>query len=466
MPRPEVLRRFSGARGSSTAAGSNPSPSSRIEITSVSATTSISRWTCLEGSWRFPCLMALATASRTAIRIQWRVSSSISRPSMSRPHRCCTISMFSKRLDSDIRIGPALGDGRGAFIHELRKPGGSYRKGAAERNRGGAVLPSAMLRGRRLRAAGIVLAAAGLVGFTDLLPNKLAEVSRQVEEVRGRRFQRAVPASEIDAAEARRVLRAKILEGLPAPPDEAFRSLAAIGLIEDSPKLLDSLLDFYSSQVVAFYDPDPRRFFVVKGAEGLAGADSEDLARGLIFSHELTHALQDENLRLADRVKALREDGDRSLALQCLLEGEATLVMIRVALQEIPGAGESAEDEMAPLLTAGALERGAVSADVPDFFVDQLFFPYSDGTAFVRAAVKESGWAEIDRLWKNPPESTSEILHGMPYPPPASKLLPSSVASLAPGQRLSYTDTLGEWTIRFLLGRALPEEEAAAAATG
>jgi len=140
--------------------------------------------------------------------------------------------------------------------------------------------------------------------------------------------------------------------------------------------------------------------------------------------------------------------------------------MIRVALQEIPGAGESVEEEMAPLLSAGALERGSVSSDVPDYFVDQLFFPYSDGTAFVRAAVKRGGWAEIDHLWKNPPESTSEILHGAPYPPPAQGLLPGNVATLAPGQRLSYTDTLGEWTLRFLLGRALPAEEAARAATG
>jgi hypothetical protein len=323
-----------------------------------------------------------------------------------------------------------------------------------------------MRRKRLLRAAGFALAAVVLAGFADLLPDRMAEVSRSVEEVRGRRFSRPVPASEIDAAEARRVLRAKILEGLPAPPEETFRSLAAVGLIDDSPGLLDALVDFYASQVVAFYDPDPRRFFVVRGSESVAGADSEDLARGLIFSHELTHALQDENLRLADRVKALRDDGDRSLALQCLLEGEATLVMIRVALQEIPGASESVEDEMAPLLTTGALERGAVTSNVPDFFVDQLFFPYSEGTAFVRAAVKKGGWAEIDRLWKNPPESTSEILHGAPYPPPAQGLLPGNAATLAPGHRLSYMDTLGEWTLRFLLGRALPAEEAEAAATG
>ena len=319
---------------------------------------------------------------------------------------------------------------------------------------------------RLLRAVGVLAAAGILSGFSDLLPDKVAEVSRSVEEIRGKRFSRSVPASEIDAAEARRVLRTKILEALPAPVEEVFRSFAAIGLIEDSPKLLDTLLDFYGSQVVAFYDPDTRRFFVVKGTEALVGADSEDLGRGLIFSHELTHALQDEHLQLAEKDKAFRDDSDRSLALHSLLEGEATLVMIRVALQELPGESEELEEQMAPLLTIGALERGSAPSDVPAYFVEQLFFLYAEGTAFVRGVVKKGGWAEVDRLWRDPPASSSEILHGTPYPPPAKNLLPANVATFAPGKRLSYTDTLGEWTIRFLLARALPEEEAAAAAAG
>jgi hypothetical protein len=324
------------------------------------------------------------------------------------------------------------------------------------------------MRPKRLAAAvGLALGAALLPASTDLVPARISEVSRQVEEVRGRKFERAVPASEIDMAEARKLLRAKIAEGFPAPAEEALRSLIVLGLIDEAPRLLDHLIEFYASQVVAFYDPEPRRFFVVKDSPGLAaeGLDMTGVAEGLVYSHELMHALQDESLRLDSRTKALREDSDRGLALQCLLEGEATFVMVRVALKAIPGADASAEEEIGPLLTAGSLERGNVPRDVPPYFADQLFFPYAEGTAYVRAAFKKGGWAEIDRLWKNPPESSAEILHGAPYPPPVQGLLPSNVASLLPG-RLIYRDTLGEWTLRFLLGRSLPEEEAAKAAAG
>lgn len=329
------------------------------------------------------------------------------------------------------------------------------------------MLPSVMRPKRLAAAVGLALGAALLPAATDLLPERISAVSRQVEEVRGRKFERAVPATEIDMAEARKLLRAKIGEGFPAPVDEALRSLVVLGLIDETPRLLDHLIDFYASQVVAFYDPEPRRFFVVKDSPGMKveGLEMAAMAESLVYSHELMHALQDETLRLDSRTKALKDDSDRGLALQCLLEGEATFVMIKVMMKSLPSAGEDVEEELAPLLTAGSLERGNVPKEVPAYFADQLFLPYADGTEYVRTAFKRGGWAEIDRLWRNPPESSAEILHGAPYPPPVQGLLPSIVASLLPG-RLIYTDTLGEWTLRFLLGRSLPEDEAAKAATG
>ena len=102
--------------------------------------------------------------------------------------------------------------------------------------------------------------------------------------------------------------------------------------------------------------------------------------------------------------------------------------------------------------------------------MDQLFFPYTEGTSYVRRAWKRHGWPEVDRLWKNPPATTSEILHDEIHFTPAVNLLPSDGASLAPaGTRFLYADTLGEWSIRFLLRRAVEEsvaDEAAASWRG
>ncbi|MEP6800322.1 MAG: hypothetical protein ABJC07_00185 [Acidobacteriota bacterium] len=309
-------------------------------------------------------------------------------------------------------------------------------------------------------------------GATALLPARVDQVAREVEHVRGRRFERQVPASEINPAELKRVLRAKLLEGFPASPEETMRTLVAIGFFEETPNLVDRLLDFYAGQVIAFYDPEPRKFFLVRGAQAAVPSSDEfssDAGERMIFAHELTHALQDESMKLDSRVKQLKDNGDRALALESLLEGEATLVMVRVALAELPGGQSSeVEESLAPLLSAGALESANMPKDLPDYFAQQLFFPYVEGTAYVRRIVKANGWNGVDRLWKNPPATTSEILHEGPAFSPAEDLLTAADAGrlAPPGFRTLYTDTIGEWGVRFLLRRSLAAAQADPLAAG
>ena len=331
------------------------------------------------------------------------------------------------------------------------------------------MLPCPTVSRARCRRVALLLLPLLSVAATTLLPARIREISRLVENVRGRRFETAVAASEIDPASLKTFLRGKLADSFAASPAETLKSLAVLGLIDETPDLVERLLDFYASQVVAFYDPEPRRFYVVKGgaSDGLEGVGSGEVAERLLFSHELTHALQDQTLRLDRRFKSLRDDGDRALALQCLLEGEATLVMVRVALQDLPGADEAVEEALTPLLSAGALEKANAPKNLPEYFVEQLFFPYVEGTAYVRRAVARGGWKEVDRLWSDPPASTSEILHGERRPAPATDLLPAETSRLGPPRsRFLYSDTIGEWAIRFLLRRSIPEAEASEAASG
>jgi hypothetical protein len=325
----------------------------------------------------------------------------------------------------------------------------------------------------RILVALLVASGALAVGASTLLPARVEVVARSVEQVRGRRFERNVPASEIDAAELKRVLRSKLLEGFPAPPEDTINTLVAIGFIDPTPNLVDRLVDFYASQVVAFYDPEPRRFFLVKGGAAAVpqGEETElgtDAAERMIFAHELTHALQDENMRLDKRMKDLKDNGDRALALESMLEGEATLVMVRVVLADMPGAQSAeVEESLAPLLSAGALERSNIPKDLPDYFVDQLFFPYVEGTAFVRRIVKAEGWPGMDRRWKTPPASSSEILHDGPAFTPAENLLDSTESRRGPdGFHPLYSDTIGEWGVRFLLRRGSDAGQADSIAAG
>ncbi len=141
--------------------------------------------------------------------------------------------------------------------------------------------------------------------------------------------------------------------------------------------------------------------------------------------------------------------------------------MIQAALADLPGADESVEEQIAPLLSAGSLEKANVPKDVPAYFVEQLFFPYAEGTDYVRRAVKKGGWAAVDRLWKSPPTlerrdpasgGSSLRARGEPSAPARD--------DRSGGARSLYADTLGEWSLRFLLRRGLPPAEADAAAAG
>jgi hypothetical protein len=63
--------------------------------------------------------------------------------------------------------------------------------------------------------------------------------------------------------------------------------------------------------------------------------------------------------------------------------------------------------------------------------------------------------------------SSSEILHEGPGFVPVENLLPGNSERLSPsGFHFLYADTLGEWTLRFLLRRSLAEDQADAAASG
>ncbi|MGH9441951.1 MAG: hypothetical protein ACRD16_06720 [Thermoanaerobaculia bacterium] len=319
-------------------------------------------------------------------------------------------------------------------------------------------------RNRRFGVVGLLVLLAAAAARAAATPG-LEQAQKTVERVRGRSFRRSVPAEEIDPARLRADLAKKFDEGLATGSENYFRSLSALGAISpgDLADLKNRLLDFYGSQVLAFYDPAAGKFFISRsGRERLSEfGESEE---GLLLTHELTHALQDQYLALDRRMRELRDDGDAALALQSLLEGEATEVMIEGAVGEIPGAEDGVEAALAPLLTAGLADLDPEAKNVPEFFTQQLFFPYSEGTAYVRAWKKRGGWKAIDGLWKDPPVSTAEILHPGSKIVGAPHLLPARLPA-PPGAAPVYTDTLGEWTLRFLLRRgAAPDPDKLAAA--
>jgi hypothetical protein len=317
--------------------------------------------------------------------------------------------------------------------------------------------------------------------LSDRLPEAVAQAQRSVEAVRGIAFRAPVQSALLSESELGAVLGRKLVEDLPVSFDAYAASLVSIGLIEASPDLMKRLTNLYTRQVVGFYDPEEKKFYVVtqrtrpaETTEQGADAEAGPLLEESLLAHELTHALQDQRLDLDRRMKGLKESTDALLALEAMLEGEATVVMAEVLMTRIPAEsrdllGRDVLSDMIATLAQAGTNAVDGAEGVPEFFVKELLFPYTAGTTWIRARRAGGGWGPIDESYRRPPASTSEILHPDRKPATRTRLAPAdrpSSRSVPRGGQTLYSDTLGEWTLGLLLERAGAGDDAAPLAAG
>jgi hypothetical protein len=229
-----------------------------------------------------------------------------------------------------------------------------------------------------------------------------------------------------------------------------------LGLLPAGSSLEQLELELDSGQVVGFYDPASKGLYVLSSS-GSVGATEE-----VTFSHEYTHALQDQNFGLDKLDISAPGQSDRDLARTALPEGDATLLMSMwsarylslVELMQI--AGQSLSGPQAAQLAAA-----------PAILRETLMFPYQAGLSFVEGVYAGGGWAAVNQLYRKPPTSTSQILHPELYTAgvqPVSVNVPAAPASL-PGWALTTQDTLGELQLRVWLGSGTSGAAPDAAAT-
>lgn len=303
-----------------------------------------------------------------------------------------------------------------------------------------------------------------------LLAVRVARAQTLVEKVRGVAFRAPVASALLPEKQLETVLAKKLVQDLPIPFEDYAAGLAALGLIEPSPGLLDRLIRLYTRQVVGFYDPGEKRFYIVPERSRDVAGPAGELMEQLLLAHELTHALQDQRLDLDRRMKALRDSTDALLALQAFLEGEATVLMTEALLESVPEEAREAlgADPLGQVLDGLDDPDGVDGAEgVPAYFVRELVFPYAAGTAWVRQKKAAGGWPAVDAAYRRLPTTTREILRpGVVLPArlrlaPADRPTPRAVPG---GGTASWADTLGEWVLGTLLEQAGAGDESRDAA--
>jgi len=258
--------------------------------------------------------------------------------------------------------------------------------------------------------------------------------------------------------------------------EEGFHADLPTAAIDGAGELLIAFgaapLDFnYEAAVLALlrrdlaglYDPRLGAMFLREELDGEA--------RRAALLHELVHALQDQHYGLRDITQYREDGGDRTSALSCLAEGDATSAMFDSLLAPHGRTALDLPDELIAAQFARAAEPSAGSDAAPALLRRSVLAPYVDGLAFVQALRRRGGFAEVDRVWKNPPTTTEQVLHLDKYDshePARDVPLPRPPVHQT-GQadfEIVFHDVCGEQSVRLLLEEWMTTAAAARAAQG
>ena len=299
----------------------------------------------------------------------------------------------------------------------------------------------------RLLALGLGLALLAAPGTVRADPQD--EILQQTATLRGLRPKAAVPVAFVEQSR----LRTDLLSSYDDPNalreiESSRKLLVLLGLMSPDADLHGVLIDLYAENVAGYYNRIDKKMYVVGGA-------LVDPASKVTLAHEFTHALQDQYFDLERVHQGAENNGDVSLAIDALIEGDATLTMTVWARTYLTPS-ELIELQLSSI-GSGSFDRA------PLVVRDEVTFPYNEGTLFVYQLWQRGGFDAVNAAFRDPPRSSEQIIHPEKYlahEPPIGVTLPDLAAALGPGWSLLRTDVLGELDYRILLQQFLGEEAA------
>ena len=254
-----------------------------------------------------------------------------------------------------------------------------------------------------------------------LVEAPLLHVIRPLEGLRGLRFRHPVPWT-VKRPDEVRTFMAEILERDYPVERSDFDGLLLrrLGLVPEGFALRSFLLGLMAEQVQGAYDPKVGWFFVVLQEKNwlsrLVRSGGPDEGE-LVALHELDHALEDQHFDLEALQEALARprNTDREMGLQALVEGDATLVMMQHSLVLQGGDPEQVASVGWISGLVGGLPGMGEFGRAPLYFQRSLLLPYCGGMDLVNLVRQQGGWAAVNRMYQDPPQSTEQVLHPEKY---------------------------------------------------
>ena len=288
---------------------------------------------------------------------------------------------------------------------------------------------------------------AALVSTTDA-------VLKETSEIRELSILRSVKSG----AQSRSQIERMIVKNLDADttPAEMHATevlLKAFGLAPARFAYRPFLIKLLTEQVAGYYDPKAQQFYLADWIE-VEGQKP-------VMAHELVHALQDQHFNLKRFDKWPKGDSDAELAAHALIEGDATLAMMRYL-------------EKHPMIALAFVRTSQETPSVqfkqaPRALQLSLLFPYTQGSKWAEQVYRRGGWEMISQAFTRLPQSTEQILHPekyFSYEAPVKLGLPNLTRTLGPGWKRIDSDVNGEWGYYLVLDEYLNNSSESGNAAG
>ena len=300
----------------------------------------------------------------------------------------------------------------------------------------------------------------GAGGLPETLAVKVRSIQNGLSEIRGHEYRHAIRARTMDEREVREFLLQKLAHEY---PDEklALEQIAWVhfGFLDAEDDLKELFVGMLTEQAAGFYDPDDSRLIVLTGKA----------FPGLALVHELAHALADQIFDLGRLLNSSRKNDDLLMAVSAMVEGEAQALSTSY-VHSPKGAGMLDEDTIVP---AGSSTAAPVEPmRVPPMLQHSFTFPYTQGMVWAAEVVRKKGQTAMDGFFREPPDSTEQIMHPEKSVEPRDR--PSEIhedllglpegALRDAGYEPVKRNVLGEFGIRELFGGSTDSRAGLAAA--
>ncbi len=266
------------------------------------------------------------------------------------------------------------------------------------------------------------------------------EIEQEVAALRGLQPTGDVARTTLDeaqlAAEMEKLYQEESPPELVAANERFYK---ALGLLPPDASLGDLTVEMLSGGVAGYYRDDQETLYVVSRS-GEVGANEK-----ITFAHEFNHALQDQHFTIFKDQEDVTNRSDWLLARQAVYEGDSSLLMTLWASENFT------PQEFTDLLAQGLNDPSSQMLErMPAILRETLLYPYTTGLSFAQGQfISGGGWAGVDALYADLPETTEQILHPEKYQAGESPVVidvPDDLAArIGPDWNLALDDTFGEF---------------------